>query len=93
MACTTRCKGFTTGKPVFAVRQNLCHAFYFGRTAKSLFAVRFLYKRTAKKKRTPNKLFAVRLGKTHGKDLVCRAFLLYARHSIFSPYAFRVTQM
>jgi hypothetical protein len=33
----------TTGKPVFAVRQNLCRAFYFGRTAKSLFAVRFLY--------------------------------------------------
>jgi hypothetical protein len=30
----------------------------------------------AKKKRTPNKLFAVRLEKTHGKDLVCRAFLL-----------------
>jgi hypothetical protein len=33
----------TIGKPVFAVRQNLCCAFYFGRTAKSLFAVRFLY--------------------------------------------------
>jgi hypothetical protein len=66
---------FTTGKPVFAVRQNLCRAFYFGRTAKSLFAVRFLYS-ARQKKRTPNKLFAVRLEKTHGKDLVCRAFLL-----------------
>jgi hypothetical protein len=32
----------TTGKFVFAVRQNLCRAFFFGRTAKSLFAVRFL---------------------------------------------------
>jgi hypothetical protein len=29
-------------KPTFAVRQNLCHAFYIGRTAKSFFAVRFL---------------------------------------------------
>jgi hypothetical protein len=29
----------TTGNPVFAVRQNLCRAFYFGRTAKSSFAV------------------------------------------------------
>jgi hypothetical protein len=33
---------------------------FFGRTAKSLFAVRFFIERTAKKKRTTNKLFAVR---------------------------------
>jgi hypothetical protein len=33
----------TTGKPTFAVRQNLCHAFYIGRTAKKIFAVSFLY--------------------------------------------------
>jgi hypothetical protein len=64
----------TTGKPTFAVRQNLCRAFYIGRTAKSFFAVRFFIGRTAKKKRTTNKLFAVRRNKTHGKDLVCRAF-------------------
>jgi hypothetical protein len=62
---------FTTGKPVFAVRQNLCRAFYFGRMAKSLFAVRFLYSARQRKN-----LFAVRLGKTHGKQVVCRAFLL-----------------
>jgi hypothetical protein len=32
----------TTGKLEFAVRENLCRAFSFGRTAKSFFAVRFI---------------------------------------------------
>jgi hypothetical protein len=32
----------TTGKPEFAVRENLCRAFSFGRTAKNHFAVRFI---------------------------------------------------
>jgi hypothetical protein len=36
---TTMLPADTTGKPVVAVRQNLCRAFYFGCTAKSLFAV------------------------------------------------------
>jgi hypothetical protein len=74
---------FTTGKPVFAVRQNLCRAFYFGRTAKSLFAVRFLYSARQRKKRTPKKLFAVRLGKTHGKHVFAVRFYYSARQSIF----------
>jgi hypothetical protein len=43
---------------------------------KELVCCAFFIQRTAKKKRTPNKLFAVRLGKTHGKQVVCRAFLL-----------------
>jgi hypothetical protein len=32
----------TTGKPSFAVRENLCRAFSIGRTAKNFFAVRFI---------------------------------------------------
>jgi hypothetical protein len=44
---------------VFAVRQNLCRAFYFGRTAKSLFAVRFYIVHGKEK--------------THAKQVVCRA--------------------
>jgi hypothetical protein len=34
--------GCTTGKPSFAVRENLCRAFSIGRTAKNFFAVRFI---------------------------------------------------
>jgi hypothetical protein len=70
---------YTTGKPVFVVRQNLCRAFYFGRTAK--------------KNHGPNKLFVVRLKKMHGKELVCRAFFIAHGKVFFSPYAFRITQM
>jgi hypothetical protein len=29
------------GKRIFAVRYNVCRAFYIGRTAKAIFAVRF----------------------------------------------------
>jgi hypothetical protein len=61
-----------------------CRAFYFGRTAKSLFAVRF-YIAHNKEKHSPNKLFVVHLKKMHGKDLVCRAFFYSARQSIFLP--------
>jgi hypothetical protein len=50
----------TTGKPTFAIRQNLCRAFCIGRTAKKLFVVRFFIGRTAKQKRTANRLFVVR---------------------------------
>jgi hypothetical protein len=75
----------TTGKPMFAVLQNLCHSFYLGRTAKSLFSVHFFIQRTTKKKRTQNKTFVVHLKKTHGKDLVCRVFFYSARQSIFPP--------
>jgi hypothetical protein len=32
----------TTGKPSFAVRENLFRAFSIGRTAKNFFAVRFI---------------------------------------------------
>jgi hypothetical protein len=34
--------GAITGKPSFAVRENLCRAFSIGRTAKNFFAVRFI---------------------------------------------------
>jgi hypothetical protein len=70
---------------VIAVRQNLCRAFFFGRTAKSLFAVRFFSGarqrknarqisslQCARKKRTAKILFAVR-------------FLHDARQSTFFP--------
>jgi hypothetical protein len=32
----------TAGKLTFAVRENLCRAFFIGRTAKRYFAVRFV---------------------------------------------------
>jgi hypothetical protein len=50
----------TTGKPEFAVRENLYRAFFFGRTAKRIFTVRFLH--------------SARRKKTLGKKNVCRAF-------------------
>jgi hypothetical protein len=43
--------------------------------------------RTAKKKHTASKLFAVRQKKTHGKDLICRAFYFLAHGKDFSPTA------
>jgi hypothetical protein len=42
--------------------------------------------RMAKKKRTANKLFAVRLKKTHDKDLVCRAFSPRPTTKYFVPF-------
>jgi hypothetical protein len=54
------------GKPTFAVRQNLCRAFYFGRMANVTFTVRIQIRRTAKKKRRAKKIFVVHLKKTHG---------------------------
>jgi hypothetical protein len=36
-------EGITTGKPEFAVRENLCRAFSFGRTAKGIFVVRLFH--------------------------------------------------
>jgi hypothetical protein len=77
----------TTGKPTFAARQIFCRALYFGRTAKRLVAVRFFIRRTAKKKRTASKLFAVRQKKTHGKDLIYRAFYFLAHDKDFLPTA------
>jgi hypothetical protein len=50
----------TTGKWTFAVRFNLCRAQYFGRTAKSSFAVHIFH--------------SARQKKTLGKKIVCRAF-------------------
>jgi hypothetical protein len=41
--------------------------------------------RTTKKKRTANKLFAVRQEETHGKDHVCRAFYFLVHDKHFSP--------
>jgi hypothetical protein len=40
--CTSKTGTLTTGKMTFVVRRNLCCALYFGRTAKSLFAVHIL---------------------------------------------------
>jgi hypothetical protein len=34
-------RGGTTGKPMYTVRYDVCRAFYIGRTAKAIFAVRF----------------------------------------------------
>jgi hypothetical protein len=45
---------------IFAVRENLCRAFSFGRTAKRIFAVRLFH--------------SARRKKTFGKKIVCRAF-------------------
>jgi hypothetical protein len=67
----------TTGKSKFAVRQNVCRALYFGRTAKNLVVVHFfsarqtchvffLY-RAPYKKRTAKVMFAVCFFLAHGK--------------------------
>jgi hypothetical protein len=58
-----------TGKPEFAVRENLCRAFFFGRTAKRIFTVRFLHS-ARRKKRSAKKMFVVRFPSTHGKEIV-----------------------
>jgi hypothetical protein len=42
------------------VREHLCRAFSFSRTAKWIFAVRLLHSARQKKKRSAKKLFAVR---------------------------------
>jgi hypothetical protein len=62
---------------VFAVRQNLCRAFYFGRTAKRLFAVRF-YRPHGKEK-------------MHGKQAICRALEKNARQRSCLPCVFSTT--
>jgi hypothetical protein len=49
------------GKRIFAVRYNVCRAFFIGHTAKPLFAVRFPY--------------GARQTFTHGFYYVCRAFV------------------
>jgi hypothetical protein len=65
----------TTGKPEFAVRENLCRAFSLGRTAKMrIFAVRLLH--GARQKKSLPCVFSMAHGKkTFGKKIVCRAFL------------------
>jgi hypothetical protein len=45
----------TTGKWTFAVRFNLCRAQYFGRTAKSSFAVHIFHSARQKKKHSVKK--------------------------------------
>jgi hypothetical protein len=61
---------------VFAVRQNLCRAFFVGRTAKNCVICRAHGKELS---------LPCARQKTHGKDLVCRAFFSNARQSIFLP--------
>jgi hypothetical protein len=74
----------TTGKPVFAVRQNLCRAFYFGRTAKSLFAVRFLYSARQRKNARQTSYLPCAWRKRTAKILFAVRFYYSARH-IFLP--------
>jgi hypothetical protein len=77
--------GRTTGKPVFAVRQNLCHAFYFGRTAKSLFAVRFLYSARQRKNTRQTSCLPCAWRNRTAKILFALRFYYSARQSIFLP--------
>jgi hypothetical protein len=53
-----RCGPTLQGKSTFAVRQNLCRAFYFGRTANTTFTVCFKIRCMAKKKCTTKISFA-----------------------------------
>jgi hypothetical protein len=75
--CLREMHALTTGKSKFAVRQNVCRALYFGRTAKNLVVVHFfsarqtcnvffLY-RAPYKKRTAKVMFAVCFFLAHGK--------------------------
>jgi hypothetical protein len=79
-------RGVTTGKPEFAVHENLCRTFAFGRTAKRIFAVRLFHSARRKKKRLAKKLFAVRfsLNARQRNSLSC-VFFLGARQTFFYP--------
>jgi hypothetical protein len=75
--------GFTTGKPTFVVRQILCRAFYFGRTAKRLFAVRF-YRAHDRKMHGKQTLWRAP-GRNAQRRSFCRAFYFLAHNKHFSP--------
>jgi hypothetical protein len=76
---------------VFAVHQNLCRAFFVGRTAKSLFAVRFLSGARQRKNARQTSSLPCARQKTHGKELICRAcFFLVHDKVFFSPHAHRI---
>jgi hypothetical protein len=78
----------------FTQRENrVCRAFYFGRTAKSLFAVRFLYIARQRKNTHQTSCLPCASGKRTAKISFAVRFYYSARQSIFSPYTFRVTQM
>jgi hypothetical protein len=70
---------------VFAVRQNLCCAFYFGRTAKSLFAVHFLYSARQRKNARQTSCLSCAWRKRTAKILFAVRFYYSARQSIFLP--------
>jgi hypothetical protein len=68
------------------VRENLCRAFFLGRTAKILFAVRLLH--GARQKKTfGKKLFSVRfyLNARQRNTLPCVFFLAHGKH-FFLPH-------
>jgi hypothetical protein len=64
--CGHGCGSTTTGKLIFAVRQNLCHAL-FRTDRKNLVCHAFFLGPTSKKKHAANDLFVVHQQKTHGK--------------------------
>jgi hypothetical protein len=67
------------------VREHLCRAFSFGRTAKGIFAMRLLH--TARRKKTLGKKICLPcvLTSTHGKEIVCRAFFYWRTANNFPP--------
>jgi hypothetical protein len=73
----------TTGKPTFAERQNVCRAFYIGRTTKKLFAVRFLY--SARQRKNARQISSLQCARTKrtAKILFAVRFLHNAQQSIF----------
>jgi hypothetical protein len=70
-------KRFTTGNAAFAVRSNLCRAFFIGHTAKKLSAVR-------RTKRTAKNICCASYFLTHGKESLSCVLVSGARQRSFS---------
>jgi hypothetical protein len=73
------------GKTYVCRASNFLSCALFRAHGKEIGCRAFFIQRTAKKKRTASKLFAVRQKKTHGKDLIYSAFYFLAHDKDFSP--------
>jgi hypothetical protein len=81
------------GKLTFAVRENLCHAFFVGRTAKRYFVVRFIWNAQQRKKARYKILchafFPVRMANYFFPTSVT-PFRTKGGGAIFSPFVVRL---
>jgi hypothetical protein len=66
------------GKPEFAVRENLCRAFFLGRASSPWC--------TAKKNIRQKNCLQCVFTSTHDKEILCRAFFSWRTANIFSHH-------